>query len=318
MGLFGARCWRCGMRRIGARRFCPACGADLVRRDPMALPASRRSRSTAGQSAARERPSAPHARPFDEPRLRGTVWQARPSAGSRVAAGKAGPAVGSARARGGFLASLEAPTRRKLLRLAGELVLLTAVVAVVYGGPALQGAPRLPAATSTPAIRVATLGLAANELTVVFSSGRFGGFEFTDEGRVDGAPLLSGVSADGATSLALWGYPGDLERVTMTFELTEPRILDGAQRRHIQELLALFAPNALEPLLAELRAALDEGRASRRTFASGRIAARLQVNAGGTFVAVILLPSRIVDDEVNAPGTDPSGSPPPLESPAPT
>jgi hypothetical protein len=185
------------------------------------------------------------------------------------------------------------------------VVLLTAVVAIIYGGPAIRGGARTPAATPAPTARVATLGLGANEVAIVFASARLGAFEFTDEGLVDGAPMLTGASADGRMSLELWGSPADLQRVTLSLDLREPRQLDEAQQQALSAFLALYAPVALEPLLGELRTAFAESRDARRSVESGRISARLRVTAEGTGVAVVLLPARLGGVEA------PSGSPVP-------
>jgi hypothetical protein len=212
----------------------------------------------------------------------------------------------------GFLATLDAPSRRKLLRLGAELVLLTAVVAVVYGGPVIWGSGRAPSATPAPTSSAPTLAIGTNEITMVFARERFGAFDFSEEAEVDGLPLLSGQSGDGDTRLDLWGQPADLRRVTMTCRLGAPGTLDGAQRRHISELVALFAPSALESLLEELQSALDGRRETSRTFESGRVAARLQVAPGAGSVAVVLLPARLVDD------AEPQGSSRPALSPTPS
>ena len=310
VALFGPRCWRCGMRRVGARRFCPACGADVARPEPRsgsagasgpeAAKADRRPGSSPGRAS--------QARPVADNRLRPTVWHARPIIGARPETPDA-PAGGAGAASAGGLAallgSLDAPTRRKLARLAGEVLLLTAVVAVVYGGPAIRGGARTPTATPapTPTARVATLGLATNEVTMVFASGRLGAFEFSDEGIVDGAPLLTGIAGDGRMGLELWGSPADLRRVTLSLDLREPRRLDDEQQQALSAFLALYAPVALEGLLGELRTAFAEGREARRSLESGRISARLTVNAEGTGVAVVLLPARL--DGVDAPSATP-------------
>jgi hypothetical protein len=284
------------MRRQGGRRFCPACGADVLR------PERRRAGAPQGQvpdaeSADGPQLGSPPAAPdIPEPRIRATVWPTRTVDRSRGWTDQARPAAASARdsrrRRLDAFDALDAPTRRKLLRLGGEIVLLTAVIAVVYGGPVIRGGAA-PSTSPRPSAAVASLAIAADEITAVFSGERFGAFTFADAGSVDGAPFVGGRSADGATELDLAGPSADLRVVTMRCELGRAYVLDAAQRRHLIELTALFAPDALAPLLTELDSALGANRESRWTFAAGRVAVRLEVPDDGAAVTVLLVPAEL-------------------------
>jgi lipid-binding SYLF domain-containing protein len=82
-------------------------------------------------------------------------------------------------------------------------MLLTTVLVVIYGGPAMRGAPPSPGAPAT--VQAPDLGIAAAEITAIFSMERFGGFTFAAGDSLSNGPHLIGRSADGATGLDLAG-----------------------------------------------------------------------------------------------------------------
>ena len=286
-----ARCPRCDMRRVGSRRYCVACGQDLLPADgvrPGPGPAGRRASPPAGPPGSPVSPARlPHAHRLDQP---------GPSAPVAPRATRVGPGVG--RAAGGSSAagdgrfdriarafgSLDQKTRRTVVRLAAELILLAVVVAVISGGPIIRGALRgptpSPSAVPHPAATAPGTGISVADVVRVFGGEHAGSFEFETVGGL--SPHLQGQAADGGTVLDLYGPTEDLTTVVLTLMVVGDRVVEPEGRRLLTLFLALFAPDALTPLAKSLDDTLASGTDQPVVVGSGRVEARLeaQLQAG--------------------------------------
>ncbi len=330
------RCRRCGLQRVGADRLCPACGADLEVPGALESAAAGRQARPAEASRAVSRPArTAAAAPSTAPPGRPAPASAAPS--PRPAPASVGPSPRPAlerpisAARGipiapqgplgritDALGGLDASTRRTVLRLAAEVVILVIIVAIVASGTILK--PR-PAATPQPGatapvggITAPGLGIAAADITTVFQLPYAGSFAFTpagggQTGSSGTTARIAGESADGVTTLELTGPSTDVTRATFTIRVFNANAVDVIGLQRLTVFLLLYAPGAADQLLATLGEATGSGADRTLAVASDGLVASIETHLqpGGT-VTVWLTPM------VASPTASPAAKPVPASA----
>jgi hypothetical protein len=229
----------------------------------------------------------------------------RPSVGSRGRRRLRPPPTELVWSAADALLTLDAGSRRTLGRLPVELVLLAAVVIAVNGGAVLGGkgrpTPSTPGPGASPAAALASppatgrargLGIPGDDFELTLGSPDFGDLEFGTVVGPDGAPRRFGRSDDGTTSLELAGSPADVRQAILKLVSYRSATLDPVLRERLVTFLTLYAPGAVDELIAALDAALKAGTALDVSAKSGNIDVRLarQLDTPG-IVTVVLAPA---------------------------
>lgn len=292
------RCRRCGMHRLDDSPFCRACDADL------SLPNALEPVGPGLAGAATGRALSPQAS-----RSVAEAGSQTPPSAPVVGA----PSVGSADAGGGdrrrapaepvapgrtapasrLWAALDPRSRRTMLRLGVELVILAVVVAAVAvntigrSRPAATGAPS--AALGGAVVTVPGIGITAADITTVFELPYAGGFVFSPAGTGADA-RLEGTSADGLVTIALYGPRADVTRAVLTIHVAEDHKVDVAARQLMAVFLILYCPAAADQLQATLADAIATGRDLAVGASGDGIEARLQTHLqpGGTVTVTLV------------------------------
>ncbi len=332
------RCRRCGLQRVGADRLCPACGLDLEAPGALESAAAGRQARPADASPTVSRPARTAAAAPSSPPRSGPASAAPPtrpvlerpiSASRGIPIARQGPLGRVTDALGG----LDARTRRTVLRLGAEVVILVVVVAIVASGTILK--PR-PAATPQPGATgqvggntAPSLGIAAADISAVFQLPYAGSFTFTpaaggQTGPSGAASRIAGESADGVTAIELTGPRDDVTSATFTIRVFDANAVDAIGLQRLTVFLLLYAPGAVDQLLATLGDATGSGADRTLAVATDGLVATIETHLqpGGN-VTVRLTP--VVASPTASPkakpvpaSASPAGAPSPSRAPSAT
>lgn len=283
-----ARCPACNTTRVGAFRYCRTCGYDfegpresLWGHPIVTLPGP----SAPVAPAARTQPTDGNASPPAAP----AVAVADRATGRRNT--PKGAAAGLHAIRG-LVDSLDATSRRSLIRVAAEVGVLVVLV-VVAGAMSPRSGTAPPSGPSPGGTPGATLGITADDAVRTFGLARLGSYTFTaaNEGE-----RLVGEPEDGSATIVLFGDPADLRAVALTVETDAAQKLDSRQRRRVADWLAVYAAGQVEYLLASIDTALDTPEDTTVRVGTAEAEVRLDTrheSDGTTRVRLILAPPTV-------------------------